>query len=51
MRRLVAGVKKARRTGRQRTSAWPGGRTLFLVMFLALVLVVIGIWVLAIVLL
>jgi hypothetical protein len=51
MRRLVAGAKKGRSTERQRISASPVGRAQFLVMVVMLVLVVFGIWVLAMVLL
>jgi hypothetical protein len=51
LRRMVAGAKKGHRKERQRISAWPGGRAQFLVVVLTLVLVVIGLWVLAMVLL
>jgi hypothetical protein len=51
MRRLVAGAKKVRRTERRRISGSLGDRALFWVTVLALILVVFGLWVLAMVLL
>jgi cell division protein FtsB len=49
MRTLVAGAKKTRRTERQRISGSLGDRALFWVTVLTLILLVFGLWVLAMV--